>query len=380
MKTFLSICWLLCLSQLSWAVSDTLSIHNIMEDFSREVNSLELDFQKHLDASYRELNLINSQISQTKKEKIKLSLWIEKLECKERISLAEDQYQLKLTRLRYKKGVELIKMIYEKILGLDHHFSSLQTYQSVTALSNPNSYPEFQKVNDLLRQKLKKDNAIKLPNLLESNPYVSVVYSLVSSFIGSGDTKDRDQDLQEISCIIDFTARMNSELSTIYYETEYLKENNRALKKECIDLFGDYTKVISYDTALDVCRKEDDWDLVFDQLDALIESIDTAMQNSNANQKDINKKIINLEFSIDRLLSFINVYNNFISQGERYYQKFNTIISNYPNEDKCLNELPHEFSKLKQNIDLSINRFNEAYNIAELKGSKLKDLLYGFSD
>lgn len=45
---------------------------------------------------------------------------------------------------RYRKSIELIKFLYEKILGLDHHFSSLQTHQNVQQLSNPHHYPEFQ--------------------------------------------------------------------------------------------------------------------------------------------------------------------------------------------------------------------------------------------
>ena len=43
-------------------------------------------------------------------------------------------------------------------------------------------------------------------------------------------------------------------------------------------------------------------------------------------------------------------------------------------------QLPRQFSTLKQDIKYSIQKFNEAYNIAELNGSKLKDLLYGIED
>ena len=40
------------------------------------------------------------------------------------LKVAEEDYQLELSKIRYRKGVELIEMIYEKILGLDHHFTS----------------------------------------------------------------------------------------------------------------------------------------------------------------------------------------------------------------------------------------------------------------
>ena len=53
--------------------------------------------------------------------------------------------ELDILAIRYKKGIELIKLLYEKILGLDHHFSGMQTYQNILLLSNPHTYPEFQK-------------------------------------------------------------------------------------------------------------------------------------------------------------------------------------------------------------------------------------------
>ena len=56
----------------------------------------------------------------------------------------------------------------------------------------------------------------------------------------------------------------------------------------------------------------------------------------------------------------------------------NTAPSSYQNEITCAGQLPPQFPTLKQEIANSIAKFNEAYNIAELKGSKLKDLLYGY--
>ena len=80
------------------------------------------------------------------------------------------------------------------------------------------------------------------------------------------------------------------------------------------------------------------------------------------------------------LLDFLEKYNNFIGQGEKYYQKFEVIVSNYQNETACAGQLPQQYATLKQDIKFSIEKFREAYNIAELTGSKLKDLLYGTSD
>ena len=80
------------------------------------------------------------------------------------------------------------------------------------------------------------------------------------------------------------------------------------------------------------------------------------------------------------MIEFINKYNNFIGQGKKYYYKFEVILGNYANEEVCTDDLPDKFQALKSDIKLSINKFDEAYNIAELRGSKLKDLLYGYTE
>ena len=75
----------------------------------------------------------------------KVNVLLQKDILRNKLGAAAEDYQLELSKIRYRKGIELIKMIYEKILGLDHHFTSLQTYQNVIMLSNPHSFPEFKK-------------------------------------------------------------------------------------------------------------------------------------------------------------------------------------------------------------------------------------------
>ncbi|MCG8328917.1 MAG: hypothetical protein MI974_14590 [Chitinophagales bacterium] len=302
-----------------------------------------------------------------------------KVELIEKIKYEEEVLGVELTKLRYKKGLEIIRLLYEKVLGLDHHFSSLQTYQNITSLSNPNAYPEYQNSKAVLERQLKKENSLQLPLLLETNPYLSPAFSLITSVLGTGNKMQRENELDNISCILDFTARMNSELATIYYETEYLRESNVTLKEECVDLFEEYVEVVRYHTPLDVCRREDDWDKVYEALDTYITDLETEIAEDPHSSKAI-KLQVELEFAVDRLINFINKYNAFIEQGAKYYQKFEVIISNYPNEEECKAKLPIEFDALKRDINYSIDRFNEAYDISALRGSKLKDLLYGFSE
>jgi len=108
-----------------------------------------------------------------------------------------------------------------------------------------------------------------------------------------------------------------------------------------------------------------------------------ALQESNADPlrtKHAYKMQVDLEFSIDRLMQFMDEYAAFIGQGEKYYEKFQTILGNYANEEICQSALPRQFESLKRDIEISILKFTEAYNISELQGSKLKDLMHGLSD
>ena len=326
----------------------------------------------------QELYLVNQRLKEISKEdeESRLSLWIRKMELAEELQIQQELYNLDIAKLRYKKGIELIRLLYEKILGLDHHFASLQTFQDVAMLSNPNRNPDFQMAKNWIEEQNRKKPLIKMPELLETNPYLSSSVYLVKLLMAPSEAEKKEADLNEIACIMDFTVRMNSELNTIYYETEYLQNNNQSLIEECELLFEEYTKVIDYKVPLQRCREEDDWWTLSKNLDAFIGAIGDDLQNGAKVSAD--KKQINLEFAVDRLLEFINTYNGFIKQGEKYYQKFFIILNNYSNEAACLDTLPDAYLDMKEKVEDSITKFKEAYDIAEIKGSKLKDLLYGF--
>jgi len=306
---------------------------------------------------------------------------LNKLEIEEKIWLVENEADLQFTKLRYKKGIELIKMLYEKILGLDHHFTSLQTFKNISDLTNPNSFPEFVKRKDEISSRLNKKKSISMPALFETNPFVSLTTTIVSSLLGDGDKSKKEDDLDKVACVLDFTVKMHADLNTIFYETEFLKQSNLSLKTEALTLFGDYCKVIDYHTELSTCRSQDDWDNLFNKLDATIIDLEQAMYSQDSYQRSkYIKQLNNLEFSIDRLLTFIDSYSNFIKEGEKYYTKFSTILNSYSNEANCLEYLPHQFQSLKSDVDLSIAKFGEAYSVSEIQGSKLRDLLYGIPD
>ncbi len=382
-KIHLLIIFLSLLSISNIRANDTLLVQ-FLEETRTEISSIQDIWLNRicdikLEINSAEQDICKFQESQFTSDRQIVNLLLQKEKLRTQLENLEDDFQTELSKVRYEKGIELIKMLYEKILGLDHHFTSLQTYQNVIMLSNPNTFPEFQSAKDVINNRLGKKNAIQLPSLLETNPYISMTYSLVSTFFGNGEKKKKEADLDKIACILDFTVRMNADLNTIYYETEFLKEHNRSLKAECIELFKDYSKVVSYHTTLPECRKEDDWEQLDELLETYMRELESDLKDPSRTRK-VYKMQVDLEFSIDRLLQFMEKYNAFISQGEKYYQKFQTILNNYTNESVCQSQLPRQFTDLKKDIEMSILKFNEAYNISELQGSKLKDLMYGLSE
>ena len=300
----------------------------------------------------------------------------ERRQLERELAFADQKQELLMMKTRYKKGIEIIKIIYEKLLALDHHFTGMQTYQNVMLLSNPTTYPDFQKAKSVMEGKMKKGFNLKMPAILNTNPYLSGAFTLVSSLLGEGDTKEKEKDLEKISCILDFTVRMTNDLGLIYHETEYLKSSNATLKKDCEKLFEDYTKVVSYMVSIDKCRKTDDWDTLNEELDKYIVKIEEQMKTNPTGTQSLKMKS-NLDFATNRVADMVNKYRTYVSQGTQYYNKFDKIVSSYQNETACQEKLPRQFSELKFDIKTTIEKFTNTYNLPEIEGSKLKDLMYG---
>ncbi len=326
-----------------------------------------------------ELNLIYESVEdpdETIEERFNSLLEYQNL--KTHISLLKDEYDYSDVLFRYEQGIEILKMLYEKILGLDHHFSTLRTFQEIQEISNPNSYPSFSKAKEHFKSSTKTKSSVELPSFLEKNPFVSLGYTLIASVFGEGNKAERTKEISDIACLLDFTVSMYSDIKIIYYETDFLRASNRELKLRCQELFKSYTQIINYNKSLDYCRNHDDWANLKKALDLMVlegdHKLSIQIPSEHLNLKDRAKS---LEFSVNRLVNFMDSYDDFVHQGEHYYQKFRTIINSYQNKNLCQQELPHQLSELEKEINVSIDKFKTAYNLAELHGSKLRDLLFG---
>jgi translation initiation factor 2 beta subunit (eIF-2beta)/eIF-5 len=321
-----------------------------------------------------ELQMVSKNLYAAQSVDAKVSLLLRKDQLKDEIAAIARENNNEISKIRYLKGLQVIKSLYEKVLGLDHHFASVRTLSEINRISNPNQYPEYTKLKEVVSAKKDKKFGVDLTSVLGTNSIVSLVQTF-TNMIGSALTKEeKEKELARVECILDFTLRMQNDLNTIFFETAFLQTSNNKVKEDIETLFRDYTKPIGYMPSLEDCRKNDDWEAITQKMDEYLSKMKTASGSAQY------KMQVNVEFPIDRLMQFITQYNNFIDQGGKFYEKFKIILSSYENEQQCESKLPPEYKKLKSDIDLAIQKFNTAYKPVEINGTKMKEILYGLNE
>lgn len=278
-----------------------------------------------------------------------------------------------ISKIRYLKGLQIIKILYEKILSLDHHFASVRTLGEINRIANPTQYPEYTKLREVIAAK-KDRRAFDLTDILGANAIVSVVHAFTNMLSSGLSREEKEKELATVECILDFTLRMQNDLNTIYFETAFLQTSNGRMKQEIEVLFRDYSKPIGYVATLESCRAHDDWETFAQKADDYLARLKMASGTAQY------KMQVNMEFPIERLLQYISQYNAFIDQGGKFYEKFRIILNSYENQKQCESRLPPEYLKLRNDIDIAIEKFNVAYKPVEINGTKMKEILYGLNE
>jgi hypothetical protein len=285
--------------------------------------------------------------------------------------------ELQCIRERYTTGIELIKILYEKILDLEHHFATLNLQKDLSRLTNPNDYPQFKEAQMVIRKKQRRNVGVELPMMLESNPYIAVTYALTGILVANMGNNEKKEKLDKLACIMDYTIRMRTDLNGIGYENDALRDANLMLKNDCERLFEDYLRAIEYSYSLSDTRQQDKWEVIEERMDDYSKKNKQSILSDSTfiEQKIIQKGIVNFQFSIDRLLEFIGKYNQFTSSGTQNYKKCAKMLDNFA-QPPCAVELPIQFGELKSEIEQSVLLFENAYRMPELKGFKRKMLMY----
>ena len=346
----------------------------VVAALTAEIGAINKKYAVLLSQKNTRLFEINQTMGNTPDYFSKVDLLIQKDEIKEEIAMLQKTYSNEVSKVRYLKGLQIIKILYEKVLSLDHHFASVRSLNEISKISNPNQYPEYGKLKEIIANKRDKKTAFDLSAVLGSNTIVSVVQTFTNMISSSLTKEEKEKELANVDCILDFTLRMQNDLNTIYFETAFLQTSNDKIKQDIEILFKDYTKPIGYEAALETCRANDDWETITQKMEDYLTKMKTT---TGAPQY---KMQVNMEFPIDRLLQFITQYNNFIDQGGKFYEKFKIILNSYENEKQCETKLPLEYKKLKADIDVAIQKFNVAYKPVEINGTKMKEILYGLNE
>lgn len=372
-KFLLSIC--LLFNSLMFANPTKVSDPNeVIQQMVVEISAARKIFAIQQNFIQNKITTINAKLKKDISTNEKLDLLIEKDQLKDNLIALKNEINSDVSKIRYLKGLQIIKILYEKTLSLDHHFSSVRTFSDINKLANPNQYPEFDKLKALIKEKEDKKSGFDLTSLLAGNPIVSVVNTFSNLLVSNLSKEDKNKELANVDCILDFTMRMQNDLNTIYFETSFLQASNQKIKEDIEILFKDYTKPIGYANTLESCRNNDDWDNLSQKMG------DYLTKQKTATPSDQQKMTINMEFPIDRLIQFIGQYNDFIDQGEKFYQKFKIILNSYENQKQCESKIPLEYGKLKADVEVAITKFNTAYKPVEINGSKMKELLYGINE
>src|SRR5690606_21550584 len=195
-------------------------IESLLEEWAIEVRDVKLYYEKLNVSLLEELQYNNAKLRTSKKDKEQLKLLVEINRLKSQLSYNSKMEVTDLSKIRYIKGLQIIKILYEKALSLDHHFASVATFNEINNLSNPNHYPEFLELKNNLTIKQDKKAGFELSSILGQNIYTSVIHSFVSLFSNNNVSKsEKEAGLKDVECILDFTLRMHNDLNTIYFET-----------------------------------------------------------------------------------------------------------------------------------------------------------------
>ena len=248
----------ICVGNVSAKTTIDSDPNSVVNEMIAEIVVVQKKFTLNYEKIQARISEIDKKILTEKNNDSKINFLIEKDQLKTKLENLKFDNATDISKIRYIKGLQIIKILYEKVLGLDHHFASVRTFSEISKMSNPNQYPEFEKVNELLKTKRDKKTSFDLTALLGSNPIVSAVNTFSNMLVSSLSKEEKDAELAKIECILDFTLRMQNDLNTIYYDTAFLQTSNDAVKTDLETLFKDYTKPISYTVSIKDCRNQDD--------------------------------------------------------------------------------------------------------------------------
>ena len=143
--------------------------NDILIELSQAIRIINAHYTSVFLTKEAKLAVINRDLIAASKLQEKVDLFILKDQIQEEIHHLRIANLNDVSKIRYLKGLQIIMILYEKVLSLDHHFASVRTFNEISKISNPNQYPEYDKLKELLANKRDKKSAFELTSLLGTN-------------------------------------------------------------------------------------------------------------------------------------------------------------------------------------------------------------------
>lgn len=147
---------LLFVSQISLAGEEEDNPNAVVAELIKQIKFVNHKYELLIDDKEYQLKLVNSALKDAVSTQQKVDLLVEKDFLKTEIKELQREVSGEVSKIRYLKGLQIIKILYEKVLSLDHHFASVRTLNEINKISNPNQYPEYEKLKDLVSAKKDK--------------------------------------------------------------------------------------------------------------------------------------------------------------------------------------------------------------------------------
>lgn len=132
--------------------------NRIVDEMLFEIETVQREYAIKREIIFLKLQKTDLSLQEAKTKKDKVNSLIQKDMLQDQLKYLQNSESRDISKIRYIKGLQIIKLLYEKTLSLDHHFSAVSSLRDVNKISNPNNYPEFVEMKDKLKTPQDKRN------------------------------------------------------------------------------------------------------------------------------------------------------------------------------------------------------------------------------
>ena len=102
--------------------------NDILTELSEAIRAINTQYAVLFSVKEAQLLELNCELNSTKNFQSKVDLLIQKDQIRDQIQQLQKSNANDVSKIRYLKGLQIIKILYEKVLSLDHHFASVRTF------------------------------------------------------------------------------------------------------------------------------------------------------------------------------------------------------------------------------------------------------------